>query len=811
MYINRIDIYTKDNDLQYLANVNIQINDQLIIKNLRIERNNENLSLKMPVKKEKNGKKLFVVEILNDLIYNSIDRFSIDAFRVMKYENKKEGHFIYKNSYDQNLTVINQKIEDFEYSDNFELHELEGGIDLKITAVRIYRINDKKLKGLAELEFDSEIIIRGIKLLELDKIFRIFMPSVFTSKKKHSSIVFPTSHEFYSKIESAIMDEYGLSSEKPLSDIKSEIFRILWSNSENGTLLRSQVVPLLAQRQIDWKAELQASNLNELFEKLNFVTCRRLETKPGKFVDWVILSSLKEGNIKHVKEVDYKITEQTLSVLHRILQEKTRKSQGDMLVSEIVPYLRNNYPELAELLKDKKISVILQKCSFARPYIIQRDNGFIQNWVHISQIDENIGEKNFEIRREDEENGFKTNVEAGFDDILFQQDKEVQTSQELSYSENEKKTIRFNDDRDEIGRAKTASTNPFRYYPNSVLRTEAEVEKDKKIKDGVKEYRSKYIRDIKTSSILFDNACKKGVFGEHEMDVLTWISMLQYSQKTILLDLILGKQITPSFRFKLTANKVGDNLFRLYKYNLINIYRVCSLDDDRQIVEKTPQRIYTISAYGHTLLRDIGRASSYNRFSAFQDGNVVKQILSINQWGAKWMSLSEENDIHMLMNKIITVKLDSRNVAKINVIIEFNGQPFFAQSLRRNPEWGIAYLRKDNIEKIERIINVIQNFEDAYYDNRMASFNKKPILVLVCEDEEHCKEVFELLKCYLFKKNDESTISVWFTFDLQVYNDFYHAHFTYDFKANKIDVDLSQYGKLKPIGIEMDSDEDIID
>jgi len=81
----------------------------------------------------------------------------------------------------------------------------------------------------------------------------------------------------------------------------------------------------------------------------------------------------------------------------------------------------------------------------------------------------------------------------------------------------------------------------------------------------VKEYKSKYVRDLKANNILFDDACKKGIFGEHEMDMLTWISMLQYSQKTILLDLILGKQITPPSRFKLTVNKVGDNLFRLYK------------------------------------------------------------------------------------------------------------------------------------------------------------------------------------------------------------------------------------------------------
>jgi len=84
-----------------------------------------------------------------------------------------------------------------------------------ITEIRLAVSDDRKIRAYANITFDNQLVIHGIKVLDGKKGLFIAMPSK-RSGEKFKDIVHPMNTEFREKIQEQILVEYQNFIKKPI-------------------------------------------------------------------------------------------------------------------------------------------------------------------------------------------------------------------------------------------------------------------------------------------------------------------------------------------------------------------------------------------------------------------------------------------------------------------------------------------------------------------------------------------------------------------------------------------------------------------
>ena len=79
---------------------------------------------------------------------------------------------------------------------------------MKITQVRIYPVEDPKLKGFASIIFDDCFVVSDIKIIQGKEGFFISMPSKKKRDGQYKDIAHPINREMRELIEKALLEEY---------------------------------------------------------------------------------------------------------------------------------------------------------------------------------------------------------------------------------------------------------------------------------------------------------------------------------------------------------------------------------------------------------------------------------------------------------------------------------------------------------------------------------------------------------------------------------------------------------------------------
>ncbi len=79
---------------------------------------------------------------------------------------------------------------------------------MKITEVRISLCNEDRLKAFANVTFDSEFVVRGLKVIEGRNGLFVSMPSRRRSDGTYQDIAHPITSEMRSKLEAEVIAAY---------------------------------------------------------------------------------------------------------------------------------------------------------------------------------------------------------------------------------------------------------------------------------------------------------------------------------------------------------------------------------------------------------------------------------------------------------------------------------------------------------------------------------------------------------------------------------------------------------------------------
>lgn len=545
--------------------------------------------------------------------------------------------------------------------------------------------------------------------------------------------------------------------EEESEEISTEefLFRVLWSASENGYILQSEIQQVLERNQIDWKNIYQVSSIPMLVEKMDFLSLRQLESTPEHYVNWVSISHEKKPSSTITVETSKPVlTDKLKEQIRQVLTELYQRN-GKIDLSTIIPYLREKYPEIADRLPRLKLKTILLDCEF-----VKFEGGPMPPvYVHILGV-----ETAFEQKYQED----MTVALKGCDALPGELAK-TQSTVPLP------ETV--------IAKTKTLATkNPFALVPNTKL------------------IAGHNLPDIKIPKIETGDAMRRffahsrlGRLDCMDLEIVYWISNMQYAKSSILNDLISGGLIPTQPRGQMNRNKLNVRIIRLYKDGLIDIYYLCSVNKEGNITGRSAHRLLMITPQGRTHLRAIGRRSDFDYFMALDNIEMILNKLSINQWFAKFI-LHFKAFSNYYLNTVATARIAEANAARIGLIMDYGGIPVFVSAVRRGMLHEMDIKSGDFAFWIQRVSNLLKNYQNLYIENKSISFVKQPIVIFIGEDAEHCAEIFQQLCDIAAAINDKTLLDMaWFTEDIDIYNQFLYAHYRFDSQGNHISASINEH------------------
>lgn len=630
--------------------------------------------------------------------------------------------------------------------------------------IRVKLVDNRKSANIfrfayASVYFDECFVISNLKISENSEgIGTIQFPLYI----KGEAVAF-MSKDDRSWIEDYIVKEFLNRTKQTKKAVKTEeltddeqLFRILWSSSENGYILQSKIRIILEQNQIDWKNIYHVNRISELVEKISFMSPRRLETSPEHYVDWVAITCEKDPEPVIVENENTPILyDDVKEELHNVLMDEYIRN-GKIDLSCVIPYLSEKHPDVFKKLPNVKLKKILQSCNF-----ISFEGGPMPPiYIHVQ-----VSNTSYLQKENSDSFGDNDNVQPF---VKFYEQFDLTGSVEQS----KKKTEEYD---------YLAKNNPFSFVPNTKLIQEQNIPDTK-------------LPKIITNEAMrrFQSMASLGQLDSMDLEIVYWVSKLQYSKSTMLYDLITGGLIEIPAGKSINRDKLSTRLMRLYKVNLIGFYKLCSVDENGDIISKSAHRILMVTSYGRTQLRMIGRQSDFDFFLALDNIEKILNKLSINQWFTKFIAIFK--DAFYYFNVIVTAKIAEANAARIPLIAVRDGIPVFVTACKRGSLFDHDIRSGEFAFWIKRVSNLIENYNKLYIGDQLVEFKKKPKWIFICEDLEHCIEVFRhILKITSTLDNSHLLNDLWFADDLNVYNDFLHVHYSFDNNERRIPENIDNF------------------
>lgn len=248
-----------------------------------------------------------------------------------------------------------------------------------------------------------------------------------------------------------------------------------------------------------------------------------------------------------------------------------------------------------------------------------------------------------------------------------------------------------------------------------------------------------------------------------ELDVLSWINTLRYLTNSMLIDLVESGLVSIDPEHSPNRKMLNRKLLNMRDFNLVNISRFITTSKD----EKSVSQIFTLDKFGTSLLSELDRDYRYNRFELFQDGNIVKATLAANQWLVYWLSCYPEVFANSYEpSRVLYLRDQERTGARLHATVTCGDTVLVGVPVRRA---ATAEAMADTLRnKMQRLLALF-SAEPGKVFSRYSEieFPSRPIICLICEDDEHALAVHRLLTDLLNENPDQE---VWYTTDLKMFN-----------------------------------------
>ena len=326
----------------------------------------------------------------------------------------------------------------------------------------------------------------------------------------------------------------------------------------------------------------------------------------------------------------------------------------------------------------------------------------------------------------------------------------------------------------EYKRVLQTEKSPFIYYPNTKIRVK-EISKNKAV-------------------VYYRNRVLKGKIEQIKLSILKLIGRFKYLNTNMIIHLVENSYIESNSNWRESnfKRRLGKQISDMEDGGLILGSYLTSVDEDGNAIGESSFKILTLDYYGIQILNNITGFYYYNDgMDLLQDPNTIRAKLAASQWLIFWLcDYKDENISEYKTDWVISKKSENSLAARIYAYININDRHMIAEPIRRvDPK--IKKINDEDIKsKVYRLIKLFEDNKYLYSREKEIYFSSRPSLMLVCEDDDHMDEVYEVIKELLEENPD---YEVFFTTDLNIYNEDVDQRVFEIKNGQKIFVDMDLY------------------
>ncbi|WP_297125551.1 NACHT domain-containing NTPase [uncultured Eubacterium sp.] len=312
------------------------------------------------------------------------------------------------------------------------------------------------------------------------------------------------------------------------------------------------------------------------------------------------------------------------------------------------------------------------------------------------------------------------------------------------------------------------------------LEISKDVEKDSKAKLPFAFVRSEFVKNnnftkinsnLKNSNLniwskIYKGSYMNGLFFT-DYSILEWISRLNYATSVMIFNLMEAGiiQIPGTDEYKYSKERVSKRIAQTLNSSYRLLFRSIFSKDD---ITYGPA-IYTLSKYGVKIVEIMIGENTFYHNSEIKP-LYIQRKLSLNNWFCSMLNYFRDSIDVQGYGLDNTFESTNSSAAKavVHAYININGQPVFAESYRNATT---DYYKCT--EKVQRLCILASDYSNLTINSENVQMKKKPIIVVVGENKEHCKVLNELIGRI---KTDTKII---YAIDEPIENDIENAHFEF--------------------------------
>lgn len=233
---------------------------------------------------------------------------------------------------------------------------------------------------------------------------------------------------------------------------------------------------------------------------------------------------------------------------------------------------------------------------------------------------------------------------------------------------------------------------------------------------------------------IINEAGKIRTIDSNDFLILYWIGKLKFATKTMILNLCQS-QIIPF----VSGQRIWNSIFKLCEYKLLDNYTFYHMNNFSELKPS----FFMLGNIAYEFLNSLGYAVIDSRTLQHYSTSEVKEILALNQWVCGMLQRFKSKITEFDLD--VDFCTDSYYDGKFNVKAYVNlfDQPFFAYAFRDDSSvFTEEYCKK----QIKKLCIMVENFKNLTIGLRNGNFIKKPIVVIICENMNHFKKLYKILK-----------------------------------------------------------------
>ncbi len=309
------------------------------------------------------------------------------------------------------------------------------------------------------------------------------------------------------------------------------------------------------------------------------------------------------------------------------------------------------------------------------------------------------------------------------------------------------------------GRIANAENSDFRYMPGSVLVDDGSVPESER-------------KNLHVLAAVISKG-EMGGIGPYEFGVLKWVARLRYATTVMIQELTYYGYIDTSWREKLNdKDKYSAIINRMQTFDMLQRSHFGTLDEDGRLKYDSfsVSKVLTVSRNGGMVLKEFSvDGSRYNSFDTIRDAYTIKSSLTVNQWLIYWLCAFKDRIGDNFDTAFIIRRIGAETTAaRLYAVVQADDKVLVGEAVRRCAE-NAREVNSDALRnKLGRMIEIFDHPDEMYRETKKITYPSRPVINLVCEDDEHIKEVYEEIKDIMLKNPQQK---IWFTHDLRVFNE----------------------------------------